>query len=120
MQTGRQLLLAIGLAQDPTEIVEPDGDLVRYIGITALSIICLIHYFSARTGRAVNRIFTVLKLLFLIILFIAGIVRAVRVGDGELVTSPFDEKHPTSFSNYAKAFLLVIFSFQGWENGNYV
>lgn len=63
-----------------------------------------------------NRYLYILKLVFLLVLLGAGAKRAVvgpKIGFPELEGSK-------TFSNYAQALLLVLFSFEGWENASFV
>lgn len=102
------------------------GDLVRFIGVVTLTTLCLIQYFSAQSGRRLNRYFAVVKIAFLLILIVAGGVKASetpRGRDGKAVDMAaewhtwFDTG---SKLNFAKALLAVLFSFEGWENATFV
>lgn len=93
----------------------PDGRLVRFIAIVALSLFCLLHYFSGRAGRRLNQLLAFFKVCLLVIVLFAGIVRASHhfVNDWNLNPNP-------NKSNSATAFLLIVFSFTGWENATFV
>ena len=112
LQVGRQVLLCIEPHQK-----DPSRDLMRFIAIVSLTIICLIHYSSARAGRAANKYFCVLKVLILFILLGVGMKRAIV---GPKIGFPYIPDTRKTFSNYARALLLVMFSFEGWENANFV
>src|SRR5438045_3955222 len=51
---------------------DPDQRVLRFIAVVALSLFCLIHYFSARAGRALNKTLAFLKIILLMVVFIAG------------------------------------------------
>lgn len=113
LQVGRQVLIA----RDPTNST-PDGDTVRFIGIVTLTILCLMQYFYATLGRRLNVTVAVLKIIFLIILLGGGASSAINHRYG---APTFTECSPLHRSTgYAKALLLVIFSYEGWENANFV
>ena len=114
MQLGRLILISI----KPEET--PNLDLIRFIGVVCLTTVCLVHYFSTRAGRAANRILCRMKLVSLVVLLGAGAKRAAvgpYIGYPVISGSP---DAPPPFSNYAKAFLLVLYSFEGWENASFV
>jgi amino acid transporter len=100
-----------GDAVDPT----PDSQALRFIAIVALSFFCLMHYFSGRVGRDLNQVFAFIKITLLVILFLAGCVRA------GFHFAPDWKRNPNQdASSSAIAFLSVLFSFSGWENATYV
>ncbi|KAG5810033.1 hypothetical protein H9Q74_010067 [Fusarium xylarioides] len=89
---------------------EPDvnHDLMRFIGVTILSIICLAQFFCPSWGRKLNKFLAVVKIGFLI---------------GNAVTRAQDwfEWHGSpSKVQFAKALLAVLFSFEGRENATFV
>jgi amino acid transporter len=110
LQVGREVLIAIHPDQDPNR------DLVRFIGIVTMSTICLIQLFSSRAGRVLNGFFALVKILFLVVLFFFGV--------GALNSNPkpgdFTDKAPEPTLNYAEALLVVLYSYEGWENANFV
>ncbi|RSL95486.1 hypothetical protein CDV31_013883 [Fusarium ambrosium] len=98
-------------------------DLMRFIGIVVLSIICLFQYFSPGFGRAMNKTLAVIKLLFLLALFVVGITamsRDVGMNRSEDWYIWHGDDGKRSDLTFAKALLLVLFSFQGWENATFV
>lgn len=94
---------------------EPDPRLLRFIAVVALTFFCLIHYFSARTGRHLNQFLAFFKVCLLIIVFFAGIVRAKTYHKNDWAASPNPNR-----SSSATAFLLIIWSYTGWENSTFV
>lgn len=101
LQVGRQILISY----NPQE--KPNLDLTRFMGVVCLTIVCLLHYFSARAGRVTNRILCILKLGLMVTLLVAGTKRAT-IGPKipyPAMAGPPDT--PPPFSNHPKALLLV-------------
>ncbi|KAM0552476.1 hypothetical protein ACHAPJ_008037 [Fusarium lateritium] len=100
--------------------------LIRYIGVTTLSVICLIQFFNPGFGRKLNRILAVIKIGFLLGLIIVGLTalsRDLRDEKGNKIDRAQDwrEQHETlSNLSFAKALIVVLFSFEGWENATFV
>jgi amino acid transporter len=112
LQFGRQFL--IGKSPNPDK--EVDDDLVRLIAIIVLWAVCTLHFSSARAGRNINTFFAITKVLVLVILACRGSKKAAK---GEMIGNLGPELIQGR-SRYATALLLVIFSFEGWENANFV
>jgi amino acid transporter len=137
MQTGRMVLQFVDAAQNRTESFAPGWardngphdvhrDLVRFIGVFVLLVICLLQYFSPGFGRKLNKAFAVMKILFLVALIaVAADARKYPLegADGKQLDRSADwgeeygDRKPLLF---AKAFLAVLFSFEGWENATFV
>ncbi|RSL84282.1 hypothetical protein CEP51_004019 [Fusarium floridanum] len=127
MQFGRMALICIttgrkGDTDDVSTDVDRDG--MRFIGVFVLSLICLSQYFSARFGRSLNKTLAVLKILMLLgLLVTAGIAASGEKASGDWSTyhgkNDTEKGYSTGIST-AKAFLSVLFSFQGWENATFV
>lgn len=171
MQFAKLVLVAIqakAFSDDPTYQI--NRDLVRFIAVAALSVICLVQFFSPRAGRRLNNLAAVVKIMFMVLLIVFGGLAASKAsknsGDwtekncvftnGTLRLFPekigccIDNdingilRNTTCFSSddidnfirpdadhkfvkertgsgaWAKALLLVLFSFQGWENASFV
>jgi len=112
LQIGRQTLIAI----NPDTPTNPD--LMRFIAVFALSIICFIQLFSSRAGRALNNFTSILKILFLIVLLGFGFDALRRNGSA----GDFTQNIPVDVANfsYAQALLIVLYSYEGWENATFV
>ncbi|KAF8537918.1 amino acid permease-domain-containing protein [Trichophaea hybrida] len=92
-----------------------DEKLLRGLAVGILSIFCLFHYFSDRFGRILNKYLAVFKILMLIGLAAGGL--------NKIRTSPandFNSSVKAPASSHASAILLILFSFQGWENATFV
>lgn len=74
MQFGSLILVAIHadkFSSNDTSY-ELDRNLVRFIAVAALSIICLVQFFSPMAGRRLNNVAAVVKILFMLLLIIFG------------------------------------------------
>ncbi|KAL5590347.1 hypothetical protein FOBRF1_013904 [Fusarium oxysporum] len=107
--------------------VDPDvnQDLMRFIGVTIISIICLTQFFSRSWGRKLNKFIAVVKIGFLIgVIIVALTALSSDIEDrrGNAVPRAQDwlEWHGSpSKVQFAKALLAVLFSFEGWENATF-
>jgi amino acid transporter len=111
MQIGRETLIAVSPNKDP------NGNWVRFIGIFSLIIICLIQLFSSRAGRVLNRFLAIVKITFLVVLFGFGCAYINKHGRRRHFTEKIEGI--TKF-NYAQALLVVLYSYDGWENATFV
>ena len=112
MQFSNQILISANI-NNPTYV--PDGRLLRFIAIVSLAFFCLLHYFSGHAGRTLNQILAFFKLCLLLIVFVAGCVRV-----GHHYTPDWTKPSNADRSSSALAFLLIVFSFSGWENATFV
>ena len=97
---------------------KPDERMLRFMAVVILTTLCLLHYFSARMGRAVNNLFAASKLVMLSILFIAGAIKATNANVHDF--NQDDRATRPSSSSAATAFLAILYSYQGWENATFV
>ncbi|KAH7216198.1 amino acid permease-domain-containing protein [Fusarium oxysporum] len=101
-------------------------DLMRFIGVTIISIICLTQFFSPSWGRKLNKFLAVVKIGFLIgviIVALTALSSDIEDRKGNAVPRAQDwlEWHGSpSKVQFAKALLAVLFSFEGWENATFV
>jgi amino acid transporter len=132
LQFGRMILMCINAhkADDSTKKSRADSDvnqdLMRFIGVTILSIICLAQFFSASWGRKLNKFLAVVKICFLIgVIIVALTALSNNIEDIEGNAVPRAQDWLTwhgspSKVQFAKALLAVLFSFEGWENATFV
>ncbi|KAF5635794.1 high-affinity methionine permease [Fusarium sp. NRRL 52700] len=101
-------------------------DLMRFIGVTIVSIICLAQFFFPSWGRKLNKFLAVVKIGFLIgVIIVALTAMSNNIEDikGDAVPRAQDwlEWHGSpSKVQFAKALLVVLFSFEGWENATFL
>jgi amino acid transporter len=112
MQFANQVLIS---SAGPNPNYVPDQRLLRFIAVSALTFVCLLHYFSGRAGRALNQVLAMLKIVMLVVVLVAGIVRV----SGQVKTD-WSLEASTVPSSSATAFLQILFSFSGWENATFV
>lgn len=140
MQFGRMVLLCINADRDNNNstinavqgvdnvTVDVNNDLIRYIGVTILTIICLTQFFSPSFGRRLNKFLAVVKIGFLLGLIIVGLTALshdIKDGKGRDTTRSRDwfawnDRNVVTKVSFAKALLVVLFSFEGWENATFV
>jgi amino acid transporter len=109
------MLAANPAAANTTEL---DSRIVRLIAIFVLSIVCLLHYFSSRSGLFLNRALALFKVILLFTVFVAGVKVAHKEGSG---LKDFSEVHgKRSSGDGLAAMVLILYAYQGWENANYV
>ncbi|KAF6513271.1 hypothetical protein HZS61_006596 [Fusarium oxysporum f. sp. conglutinans] len=132
LQFGRMILMCINAhkADDSTKKSRADSDvnqdLMRFIGVTILSIICLAQFFSPSWGRKLNKFLAVVKICFLIgVIIVALTALSNNIEDIEGNAVPRAQDWLTwhgspSKVQFAKALLAVLFSFEGWENATFL
>lgn len=127
--TGNCLMFAkyVVLAFRPDSPV--DADLQKTGAVVIQTLVCMALYRSVTTGRLLNRFFSVYKILLLIVIIIAGFCavasnRATGLHDFkkdvEYISPTSGKASKPKTADYATALLLVLYSFHGWENANYV
>lgn len=90
--------------------------ILRFIAFAILTMVCLLHYFSAAFGRRLNTLLALSKLIMLLVVIIAGGGKARKADFNDI-----SKAHTTpASSSAATAFLYILFSFQGWENATFV
>lgn len=128
-QFGRMILLCLHADKvDNDDDVKNDQHLMRYIAVSVLSIICLAQFFSPGFGRRLNKFLAVVKIAFLIGLVAVGLAALSRDFDskssgGASLDRGEDwsqRREVRSKVSFAKALLVVLFSFEGWENATFV
>jgi amino acid transporter len=97
-----------------TKLEALNSKVVKLVAINIVSVVCLLHYFSHNLGRFLNKLLAIYKFCLLIAVMIAGFC-ASRVKNGE-----FDKNVAQNTKNQLGGLVLVLYSFTGWENANYV
>lgn len=112
----KQVMLASDSSYENT--TQLDNRVIRLIAIVVLSTVCLLHYFSNRFGLFLNKVFALFKTVLLFTVFVAGAKAAGKEGSGY---ADFNKMHGTSnTADGLAAMVLIFYSYQGWENANYV
>lgn len=138
MQFGRMVLLAINSEKVDEQFSSKERHLLRFLGIIALTTLCMIQYLSPKSGRRLNTTWAAVKIAFVIALIITGASRAAHrdvmknsedIGKAQNTSAGISKAQEWGYSvghNYqhgfiwAKALLAVLFSFEGWENATFV
>jgi amino acid transporter len=97
-----------------TKLEALNSKVVKLVAINIVSVVCLLHYFSHNLGRFLNKLLAIYKFCLLMAVIIAGFC-ASRVKNGE-----FDRNVAQNTKNQLGGLVLVLYSFTGWENANYV
>ncbi|KAL4974576.1 amino acid permease-domain-containing protein [Aspergillus desertorum] len=108
---------------DPARDGQPDVWFTKFFACVIVVGVCAVHYRFVNIGIWANDCLAVYKVLFLLILVLAGFVETCRQGaDGGLLgVGDYATTHGSpSPTNVALAILQVLYSYQGWENANYV
>jgi len=134
LQTGGIAALAVGFAEylsffipgfglknlifDQSVFQVSYGQIMAVISIVVLT---LINYYGIRTGSTVQNIFTIMKLLAIMILVLAGLF--ISSGDGTSVNSLTKMNMPAGMafiSAVGVALIAVMWTFDGWYAVNAV
>lgn len=108
------------LAVDPdvAKSAQLDTRLVRFIAIAVLTVVCFLHYFSSRFGLFLNKLLALFKIILLFTVFVAAIIAREYEDSGR---QDFNEYHgDQNAMNGIAAMVLIMYTYQGWENANYV
>jgi amino acid transporter len=106
---------------NPTKDGQPDVWFTKFFACVIVVGICAVHYRLVNIGIWANDCLAVYKVLFLLVLVLAGFVETCRQGaDGGLLgLGDYATTHGSpSPTNVALAILQVLYSYQGWENAS--
>ncbi len=118
---GRYVLLAAGHPM-------PDGWAPRSIGVFAITFVVLLHSIFPKWGLRLTNALGIFKVLVLLVIVFSGFA---ALAGHRLVPDPhnFDNIWAVEKGDgyggggayaFATALLQVVYSYKGWENGNYV
>lgn len=110
----RFVMIATSPMPTNAKLKELDSKVVKLVAINIVSVVCLLHYFSHNLGRFLNKLLAIYKFCLLLAVMIAGFCapRGNDVGFNDVVKG--DPVHQL------RGIVLVLYSFTGWENANYV
>jgi amino acid transporter len=112
----KNVLLSADL--DKARTTELDSRLIRFVAIAVVTLVCLIHYFSARAGLFLNKVLFWYKSLLLLVVFAAG-MNFVKKNGSEWNNYNELKERGSSIDSMA-AMISIFYTYQGWENANYV
>lgn len=109
--------IMVATIKDYHEGYEFDSKVIKLIAIDIITLVCLLYYFSTRFGILLNKVFALYKLCLLVAVIVAGgwAVSQQNIGLNREAQQPSSD--PVS---QLSAFVLVLYSYTGWENANYV
>lgn len=94
--------------EDSTEL---DPRLVRYIAISVITFVCLIHWHSSRAGLFLNKLVAWYKIILLVVVFISGMVKS-----GGNKSKLSDSGNGGSPTDGMAGMVLIFYSYQGGLN----
>jgi amino acid transporter len=101
---------------DVTDTTQLDKRLISFVAISILTVVSSIHYFSRNSGLLLNLVFAVYKIILVFIFVICGCIASRQPNNGK---SDWGDQ-PITSKNALAAMIYIIYSYQGWENANYV
>ncbi|KAF2719260.1 hypothetical protein K431DRAFT_314229 [Polychaeton citri CBS 116435] len=110
----------VTIAAQPSYRTDADLDerVTKIIAIFALFSVCVILAASAKFGMFLNKSLALFKFFLLIIVFCRGFATSGNASAPQEFIAP--DNQDTSAWSYMGAFVLVVYSYSGWENANYV
>ncbi len=118
-------IAAVGMtfASYATDLVGLPEALVKPLAIAAIAVLTVINYVGIRPGATTQNVFTVLKLVALGGLILAGLVLAARATGTEAAAGAAGQAPPGvtgAVVAMGAALIPVLFAFGGWQNANFV
>jgi amino acid transporter len=108
----------LAASPDIANSTELNPQITRLIAVVALSIACFLHFVSGKFGLFMNKLLALFKTILLVTVFIAGYKAADQPNSGK---AEWNEVHgPRKSIDVLAAMVLIAYSYQGWENANYV
>lgn len=115
LQFAKHVLLTYNPKAKSTE--DLSKSMITLIATLVLTLVCLIHYFSRNSGLLLNKIFSIYKICFVFAFVIAGFHSANKYPGPGL--KDWGERRADPKGSLT-ALVYVLYSYQGWENANYV
>lgn len=114
----KQLAHTILVLANGSASYKPPLGLANFTAVVIQTVVCLLLYFRRRVTFAFNTLFALYKIVYMIVLFAAGMNASRRPDSG---WKDFGVTYPGYTSSQALgAMAWIILSYQGWENANYV
>lgn len=111
--------VTVAALSDYSDGQDLNAKVIKLIAVCIVSVVCLIHYFSTDLGRLLNKVTALYKLVLLVVVFGSGFWAAARVQHVGLGREN-DQPPVPNVTSRLGAFVLVLYSYSGWENANYV
>jgi amino acid transporter len=99
-------------AMDPG--TDKDKGLLRFLAVVILTFFYALHFWSARMTRTLNVALAGFKIVMLLVVIVSGAIKASQM------KISWSDPPSHEASSTAAAFLLILFSFRGWESATFV
>lgn len=86
------------------------------VAIATVIVFTAIHYFGIRLGTGIQNILTLLKVLIIVALSVAGLF----LGTGDFTSISFSGNESGSLTSISVAMIIVMFSYSGWNASTYI
>ncbi|KAF2234857.1 hypothetical protein EV356DRAFT_532407 [Viridothelium virens] len=91
---------------------------LKFTAVVVQTVVCLLLYFVRRLCFVFNSAFALYKIIFCLVIFVAGMIASRRSNSG------FDD-FDTQFSGYngadsLTAMIYILLCYQGWDSANYI
>lgn len=108
-----------------------NSNLLRFFAVVITTAVCVLLYVSNSKSRLLNKATALAKIITLLVIAIFGGVYIAKYGAStdEWIHScpPYSDEHPSDYlwnkditGSWTTAFILVSYSFHGWENATLV
>ncbi|KAK9780537.1 putative Amino acid transporter transmembrane domain-containing protein [Seiridium cardinale] len=119
MQFASQLVLASYKKASWSDLPQDDIslNLLRFLAVSIITATCLLLYLSNSKSRLLNKATAVTKVLSLLVIAMFGAAYLVRNGSNPNWVADDSIAHEVK---WVPAFIVVLYSFHGWENATLV
>lgn len=115
----------VAVAQYILSLHNPDQDIsdvnnaaINFLSIVVQSVACLLLYFAHRICLMFNSVFATYKIVLLLVIFVAAMA---SISHREAARADFNHRYPDfNPTDCLSAMIYVFYSFEGWEDTNYV
>lgn len=115
--TGAIAAVALSFARYATDLVGAPVEIATPIAIGAIALLSIINFFGVRPGASTQNVFTLLKLLALVVLIAAGLFYTPHVTAANAQSLPATHSLGVAIG---VALIPVLFSYGGWQQTNFV
>jgi APA family basic amino acid/polyamine antiporter len=115
--TGAIAAVALSFARYATALIGAPDELATPIAIGAILLLSVINFLGVRPGASTQNVFTLLKLLALVVLIGAGLVFTPHVSPVNAQSLPATHSLGVAIG---VALIPVLFSYGGWQQTNFV
>jgi amino acid transporter len=107
----------LALAMPNTSVYDMDDRLINLVAVFVQTSVCLLLYFGRRLTLFLNKTFAFFKISLMTAIFVGGMTAKNRRQGSD----DFKQVQPGyNGADCLAAMVYILFSYQGWENANYV